>query len=105
MINIDTPINFACERQAKWIASVELGRAVLPTPNEMLDAIDQKQRWVRQKYGSATRHSLQEESVIYYRELKKTLREAARRRPSNIGGMTETTFTPPPETRSVSKRV
>ena len=49
-------------------------------------SIERKDRWVREQYGSANRHSLQEESVIYYRELKKTLRQAlkrGRRRPGS----------------------
>lgn len=86
MINIDTPINFACEQQAKWIAGIELGECILPNPEEMGASIERKDRWVREQYGSANRHSLQEESVIYYRELKKTLRQAlkrGRRRPGS----------------------
>lgn len=79
MINLDTPINFACEQQAKWIAGIELGGCVLPSADAMRAAIERKDRWVRKEYGSANRHSLQEESVIYYRELKKTLREALKR--------------------------
>lgn len=80
MINLDTPINFACEKQAQWIAGVELGDGVLPSPDAMRAAIDAKARWVQDQYGSANRHSLQEESVIYYRELKRSLREALKRR-------------------------
>lgn len=85
MINIDTPVNFACEQQAKWVAGIELGRAKLPSIDEMRDAIARKDAWVRREYGSAARHSLQEESVIYYRELKRTLRDALNRATSSGG--------------------
>ncbi len=80
MINIDTPINFACERQAKWIAEVELKGAMLPDVAEMQRSIAQKNAWVRKHYGEAARHSVQEESKIYYRELDRSLRCALRRR-------------------------
>ncbi len=83
MINIDTPVNFACEQQAKWVAGIEMGRAKLPPMNEMHDAIARKDDWVRREYGSAARHSLQEESVIYYRELKRSLRDALNRAASS----------------------
>lgn len=79
MVNLDTPINFACEQQAKWIAGIELGNHALPSPEAMRMAIERKARWVAEQYGSTDRHSLQEESVIYYRELNKTLRDAVKR--------------------------
>jgi thioredoxin reductase len=85
MINIDTPINFACEQQAKWVTAIEMGRTKLPSINEMHDAIARKDAWVRREYGSAARHSLQEESMIYYRELKRSLRDALNRAASSGG--------------------
>lgn len=80
MVNIDTPINFVCERQARWVAAVEAGNAVLPDEKEMRDRIAAKDAWVRRYYGAADRHSVQEESKIYYPELDRSLRDALRRR-------------------------
>lgn len=76
MVNPDTPINFACERQARWIAALERDGAVLPSASEMFRQIAAKNAWVARFYGTAARHSFQEESKIYYRELDNALRRA-----------------------------
>lgn len=79
MVNPDTPINFACERQARWIAAIERDGAVLPNAKEMFQQIADKNAWVARFYGTAARHSFQEESKIYYRELDIVLRKARKR--------------------------
>ncbi len=80
MINSDTPVNYASERQARFIASVEHERCVLPPADELRRRIAAKNDWIRQNYGVATRHGMQEESKHYYRELDTALREARRLR-------------------------
>lgn len=79
MVNPDTPINFACERQARWIAAFERDGAALPDTSEMCQQIADKNAWVVRFYGTAGRHSFQEESKIYYRELDNALRKARKR--------------------------
>lgn len=79
LINIDTPINFACEQQARWVAAIEHDRAALPASEEMRRQIAAKNAWVSRYYGTAARHSVQEESKIYYRELNIALRKARKR--------------------------
>jgi cation diffusion facilitator CzcD-associated flavoprotein CzcO len=79
MINLDTPINYACEQQAKWIAGIELGEAVLPDAAAMAADIEVKDHWAQRLYGTAHRHSVQDESMPYYRELAASLRDARRR--------------------------
>lgn len=79
IINLDTPINYACERQARWITEIELGNAALPSKEEMSADSAAKARWVRRYYGEALRHSVQEESASYYRELDRELRQGRRR--------------------------
>jgi hypothetical protein len=79
MINLDTPINYACEKQAKWITAIECGAAVLPARELMLKDIERKDRWALQHYGKARRHSVQEESKSYYRELDRSLHMALQR--------------------------
>jgi hypothetical protein len=80
MINLDTPINLACERQARWIAAIERGAMALPPKQEMLADIAAKRAWVEKTFGTANRHNLQEDSVTYYAELSRELYKARRRR-------------------------
>lgn len=70
IINLDTPINYACERQSRWIASIERGEASLPAREAMIEDIRAKHAWVEKNYGSALRHTVQEESTRYYAELE-----------------------------------
>lgn len=79
MVNLDTPINYACEQQARWIVDVEMNEIALPAKDEMIDDIAAKQRWVSRHYGDGARHSLQEESKIYYRELDRALANGRRK--------------------------
>lgn len=79
MINLDTPINFACEKQAHWIAAVESENLALPSADHMRADIAAKQAWVEKTFGPSLRHSLQEDSVPYYAELTRALRKARRR--------------------------
>ena len=79
MINLDTPINFACEHQARWIAAIERGGVALPCEEEMLADIAAKRAWVGKTFGPANRHSLQEDSVAYYAELSQVLCQGRRR--------------------------
>jgi dimethylaniline monooxygenase (N-oxide forming) len=102
MINLDTPINFACERQARWIAAIERGEVVLPSEQEMLADIAAKRAWVEKTFGLANRHSLQEDSTAYYAELSQVLRQGRRRyavrnrrlRYSSSDQMTQVLFAP-----------
>ena len=79
IINLDTPINFACERQARWIVAIECGGVALPSKEDMLADIAAKRAWVKKEFGTANRHSLQEDSVAYYAELSRALRRGRRR--------------------------
>lgn len=81
MINLDSPINYASERQAWWIRELELGRTILPTIQEMNADIAAKRKWVKRFYGDAQRHVLQEESKPYYAALRREIRRGARRPP------------------------
>jgi hypothetical protein len=45
----------------------------------MLKDIERKDRWALQHYGKARRHSVQEESKSYYRELDRSLHMALQR--------------------------
>lgn len=80
MINLDTPVNYACERQARWIAEFEMNALPLPSKAEMAADIAAKRDWVTRIYGDAQRHSVQEESRHYYRELDLALRQSRRKK-------------------------
>jgi dimethylaniline monooxygenase (N-oxide forming) len=79
MINLDTPINFVCERQARWIVEYELGTACLPDEADMRTDIANKDRWVQATFGPSRRHSVQEDSRRYYCELAQELDKGRRR--------------------------
>lgn len=76
MINLDVPINHACEKQSQWIAAVERDALALPSEAAMRAEIARKQRWVEKNYGTASRHAMQEDSGPYYAELDSMLRRA-----------------------------
>jgi cation diffusion facilitator CzcD-associated flavoprotein CzcO len=80
MINIDSPINYACERQAQWVAAIESESLALPPEDEMRADISAKHRWVDKTFGGVVRHNFQEDSVRYYGELATVLRQGRRRR-------------------------
>jgi cation diffusion facilitator CzcD-associated flavoprotein CzcO len=85
MINLDTPINYACERQAQWIAALESEGLALPDEDDMRADIAAKRAWVETTFGRALRHSMQEDSVPYYAELACALKQARQRKVSRRG--------------------
>jgi len=80
MINIDTPINHALERQAKWIAAVEKEGLTLPSKPEMLSDIADAKQWAARTFGQSQRHTLQEDRVRYFSDLKRVIRKGRRRK-------------------------
>ena len=80
MFNTDTALNMVFEHQARWIREIELGNAVLPNEAEMRAAIADHKDWVQRHYRDSPRHTIEEEHVPYLGSLKRTLREAQRRR-------------------------
>ena len=79
LFNLNGAANQAYERQAPFIVAVESGEAVLPSPEEMRDAIRRKAEWVRRHYPDTPRHTMEEEPVPYFRELRASLKAARRR--------------------------
>ncbi|MSP89248.1 MAG: hypothetical protein EXQ92_10630 [Alphaproteobacteria bacterium] len=79
IVNLDTPINYACERQALWVRELETGNVLLPSRGDMMAGIAAKHRWVERHYGTALRHTVQEGSMIYYAELRSELWRGRRR--------------------------
>jgi dimethylaniline monooxygenase (N-oxide forming) len=85
LLNLNGAANQAYERQAPLIVAVERGEAVLPSPDEMRLAIKRKAEWVQRHYPQTPRHTMEEEPVPYFRELRASLR-AARRRAAKARG-------------------
>ena len=79
LLNLNGAANQAYERQAPFIVAVETGEAVLPSPQEMREAIRRKAEWVRHHYPDTPRHTMEEEPIPYFRELSASLKAARRR--------------------------
>jgi hypothetical protein len=76
LLNLNGAANQAYERQAPWIVAIESGKATLPTGEEMENAIRRKSEWVKRYYPDTARHTIEEESIRYFRELRASLRAA-----------------------------
>ncbi|MBV9520140.1 MAG: NAD(P)-binding domain-containing protein [Hyphomicrobiales bacterium] len=79
LLNLNGAANQAYERQAPWIVALETGEALLPARGEMEAAIRRKAEWVRRYYPGTARHTIEEEPVRYFRELRASLRAARAR--------------------------
>lgn len=91
--NTDTALNWIFNHQANWVAEVELGKAKLPSADEMRDAISQRKTWVKEHYRDTPRHHLEEESVPYVQALKRSLqlmRKNTTRTPHGIDNAVDT---------------
>ncbi|MEZ5816059.1 MAG: NAD(P)-binding domain-containing protein [Hyphomicrobiaceae bacterium] len=77
--NSDTALNWICEGQARWLREHEMGRARLPSRDEMMQSIAQRNAWVRQHFKDTPRHGIEVEHLPYFAELKRSLRQAQRR--------------------------
>ena len=79
MVNTTTALNHIFLNQALWMREYIMGRAVLPSKQEMKEDIELKRRYIEGKYLNTSRHALEEEHGTYFVELKKTVKEAAQR--------------------------
>ncbi|MBW0004083.1 MAG: NAD(P)-binding domain-containing protein [Hyphomicrobiales bacterium] len=79
LLNLNGAANQAYERQAPWIVAMETGEAELPSRDEMEKAMMRKARWVRRYYPDTPRHTIEEEPIRYFRELRLSLRDARAR--------------------------
>jgi dimethylaniline monooxygenase (N-oxide forming) len=79
LFNLNGAANQAYERQAPFIVAIETGKALLPSADEMRLAIRRKAEWVRRHYPDTPRHTMEEEPIPYFRELRSSLRAARRR--------------------------
>ena len=57
----------------------ELGRAKLPSKQDMQAEIDARKAWVRKNFKDTPRHNIEVEHLPYFAELRRTIREAHNR--------------------------
>lgn len=77
--NSDTALNWICEGQVRWLREHEMGRARLPTKDEMRAEIEQRKAWVRKNFKDTPRHGIEVEHLPYFADLKRTMRQAQKR--------------------------
>ncbi|MGE0202714.1 MAG: flavin-containing monooxygenase [Hyphomicrobiaceae bacterium] len=77
--NSDTALNWICEGQVRWLREFELGRARLPSETEMHAEIEARKAWVRKYFKDTPRHGIELEHIPYFKELKRSLKEAHKR--------------------------
>ena len=63
----------------RWILPFELGQATLPAVNEMQAAVEAKKDFIKRYYKASLRHTIEEPHLIYFRELRKSLKAAEHR--------------------------
>jgi dimethylaniline monooxygenase (N-oxide forming) len=80
----DVSLNYAFERQAEWLGQHLSGRAVLPGVPEMEASIAAKRAWLRAEYPDTPRHQIEEEGMIYTRDLRRSLLAAYRRAGTSV---------------------
>lgn len=69
-MNPTTALNLTFEHQARWICAIEKGLVKLPGKAEMEEAIRRKREWIAKIYKATPRHTIEEEHVTYFRELR-----------------------------------
>jgi dimethylaniline monooxygenase (N-oxide forming) len=79
MINSTTALNRNYENQMRWVTKLETGECLLPSRNEMHAQIRSKNEFVAQNYKDTPRHTIEEEHIIYFPELKREIADGRRR--------------------------
>jgi dimethylaniline monooxygenase (N-oxide forming) len=79
LIQYQGPFFKAFESQSKWVAALVAGACALPSPQVMTADIEAKRRYNERKFNASPRHYLEEEALPYQRELKREMKEGAKR--------------------------
>lgn len=69
-LNSTTALNLTFEHQARWICSLERNIISLPDAASMREAIKKKQDWIARVYKASLRHTIEEEHVSYFNEIR-----------------------------------
>jgi len=67
------------EAQSEWVADLLSGRAVLPSPAEMHEAISDEERRMRKRYIASKRHTIQVDFHPYLRQIRRERKRSAQR--------------------------
>ncbi len=80
MLNVVSHSNlWAYEHQVRWLREFILGNAVTPSAEEMNRDNDAKDSYIAEEFKRTIRHTIEEEPVRYFPELRKALKAAKRR--------------------------
>lgn len=77
--NSDSALNWIVEGQIRWIREFELGRVALPTKAAMLTEIAERKAWLQRTFKASSRHNIEVEHIPYFKDLRRTMKEAQRR--------------------------
>lgn len=69
------PIMPLAEAQAKWVANILTGEAILPASKNQLDSIKADEVSLKKRYKSSPRHTIQVDFYHYKSEIEKELRK------------------------------
>lgn len=107
LLNTTTSLPNIFEHQMRWILPFELGRAVLPTVQEMRADIEAKKNFIGRYYNASLRHGIEEPHLIYFGELRKTLKaseDRARRVTRRVSEIEPTEVSPAPRHAARTQR-
>ena len=80
MLNVVSHSNlWAYEHQVRWLREFILGNAVTPSAEEMNRDNDAKDSYIAEEFKRTIRHTIEEEPIRYFPELRKALKAAKRR--------------------------
>ena len=80
MMNVVSHSNlWGYEHQVRWLREFILGNAARPAEAEMWRDIEAKERFTAKEFKATIRHTIEEEPVVYFPQLRRSL-QAARRR-------------------------
>jgi len=80
MLNVVSHSNlWAYEHQVRWLREFILGNAVTPSVEKMNRDNDAKDSYIAEEFKRTIRHTIEEEPVRYFPELRKALKAAKRR--------------------------
>ncbi len=85
--NSDSALNWIVEGQIRWIREFEMGRVNLPPKAEMLAEIAERKAWVRRTFKASSRHGIEVEHMPYFKDLRRTMREAQKRSGAPLSGV------------------
>ena len=86
MMNVVSHSNlWGYEHQVRWLREFVLGKAAPPSEDEMWRDIEAKDEYIAKEFKQTIRHTVEEEPVRYFPELRRSLKAAKRRAARAVG--------------------